>query len=76
MAASNVAVVRDQDGRVHYGAAESKFVREGLANGTLEEVSDAGSSNAPAGDAGESRSSRRGSGDRKRASGATDSDTK
>lgn len=46
-----VAMVRDQDGTVHYAARASEFVQKGLADGSLTEVEEAdGATDASPGD--------------------------
>lgn len=64
MADPNIAVVRDADGVVHHGSRfTSIFIREGLADGTLTEVTDGDASDAQDGDSVDTRTGDTGSGD-------------
>lgn len=65
MADPNIAVVRDADGLIHHGSRyTSTFIREGLADGTLTEVTDGDASNAPHSDSVDTGANDAGSGDR------------
>lgn len=68
---SEIVRVRDRDGRVHHSARESKFVQEGLRDGSLvdldKEATDA-AADAQNGDDLNSGTSNGGSGQRQRAS--------
>lgn len=72
---SEIARVRDREGRVHHAARESKFVQDGLSNGSLvdidKEAADA-TTDAKNGDDLNTRSADGGSGDRERAAGNPD----
>lgn len=71
-----VAMVRDQDGTLHYSARTSPFVQKGLANGSLTEVKEAddGATNAPASDSVDTRKRRGGSDNRTATVSSTDGD--
>ncbi len=65
MADPNIAVVRDANGVIHHGSRHtSPFITEGLADGSLTEVSDGDASDAQDGDSHDTRASNGGSGDR------------
>jgi hypothetical protein len=71
----NIAVVRDADGVVHHGSRyTSTFIREGLADGTLTEVTDGDASDAPHGDGVDTGTDDAGSGDGESATGRPDGD--
>ncbi len=64
MADSNIAVVRDADGVVHHGSRfTSVFIQEGLADGSLTEVTDGDASDAQDGDGVDTGAGNTGSGD-------------
>lgn len=66
MADPNIAVVRDADGLIHHGSRyTSTFIREGLADGSLTEVTDGDASDAQDGDGVDTGADHTGSGDRK-----------
>lgn len=75
MADPNIAVVRDADGVVHHGSRyTSTFIKEGLADGTLTEVTDGDASDAKDGDGVDAGAGHDGSGDGEPATGDPDGD--
>jgi hypothetical protein len=75
VADSNIAVVRDADGVVHYGSRfTSTFIREGLADGSLTEVTDGDASDAQDGDGVDAGADHGGSGDGQSAAGDANGD--
>lgn len=67
-----VAIVRDQNGAVHFSASTSPFVQKGLANGSLTEVKEAtdGATDASPSD-GDNPGKRRGGSHNRSAAGGT-----
>jgi hypothetical protein len=75
MADPNIAVVRDADGVVHHGSRfTSVFIQEGLADGSLTEVTDGDASDAQDGDGVDTGAGDTGSGDGEPATGHRDGD--
>lgn len=66
MTENTVAILRDQDGRIHYAARGSAFVQNGLASGELTDVeAERGTpTDAPTSDREDAKPSHRGSGHR------------
>lgn len=71
---SDIAILRDKDGRVHHTARDSKFARDGLADGSLVDVQEEQNAAADAANRDDlnARTLDAGSGDGERASGTTD----
>lgn len=75
MADPNIAVVRDADGLIHHGSRyTSVFIQEGLADGSLTEVTDGDASDAQDGDGVDTGAGHNGSGDGEPAAGDPDGD--